>query len=154
MRMQRAEWRARNPQRVKPMTRRDLQKLMARQLRKAVLAEIFPDRADMPPIFEWRVYIPGYDEMVTSANTKSDVRAKIKRVLGVVPPGTSIEKTGESPRRDYIKQRVHDAYLARSNGATEGSGLEQPTEAAGDAEPACATASPEPGLSDAGVSAG
>lgn len=143
MRLQRAEWRARNPLRVKPMTKRELQTLMARKIRKAVLDEIIPDRAAMPATLEWRVEIPGEPVRIAQANTKSEVRAAIKRVLGEVPAGTKIEKTGASPRRQFIQQRLNDAYLARSNGSTEGSPVEQPADVPGDAAPACAAASVE-----------
>lgn len=127
---------------------------MARQLRKAVLDEIIPDRSAMPMKFEWRVEIPGEPVRLAQANTKSEVRAAIKRVLGHVPAGTKIEKTGVSPRHEFIKQRVHDAYLASGNGAAESSPTEQPPADAGSAAPVCAAASAEPGLSDAGMSAG
>ncbi|WP_437230138.1 hypothetical protein SH661x_001802 [Planctomicrobium sp. SH661] len=88
---------------------------MRREVRKAVI----PDPSELPAKYEWRIVIPDTPgtcfNCIDIANTKSEVRAKIKSALGSVPKGTIIRKTGREPRKKFIHDRIKELYEQYQN---------------------------------------
>lgn len=137
MRQQRLEWQRRNV-RPRKLSRREASREYIEKMRCAIRRIVIPDPSALPPTNEWRITIPDPAnpllaiECIDVANTKSEVRAKLKATLGEVPNGTVIQKTGRQPRQDFINQRVNELYESRIGTAPQDQpGVAGTTEARG-----------------------
>lgn len=112
--MTRSEYRQRQT-RLRSVSGKDALRSLLDQTRNRIRREIIPDPSAIPGRFQWKFIVPGPNghsaiEGIDVANTKSEVRAKIKTALGEIPQGTMIVKTGRSPRQGFINQRVKEFH--------------------------------------------